>query len=196
MGKPPVPYHEIDIEGVPERHPVNAFHSHWAALAADRLPRRSQINPAEITGALPWMLVLEMLRDRKKTEFRYRLAGTGCTELFGVDYTGKMLGENLTQEGAEIRRKEFTHVANTLEPVFSTTNLPIKTKDFITVHRGVFPVSLHGDTADQIFVIVAPKSTECALRSRANVPNRLSTQRHTVSTAPNKCGAFQRHRLS
>ncbi|WP_421861744.1 PAS domain-containing protein [Parvibaculum sp.] len=161
-----MPYHEIDIEGVPERHPVNAFHSHWATLAPnDRLPLRSQINPAEIAGTLPWMLVLEVLRYRKEPEFRYRLAGTGCTELFGVDYTGKMLGENLTPEGAEIRRKEFARVANTLEPVFSTTSLPIKTKDFITVHRGVFPVSLHGDTADQMFVIVAPKSTECAMWS-------------------------------
>lgn len=160
-----VPYRQIDIESLSERHPVRAFCRHWYGLAAnDHLPLRSQINPAEIAGVLPWMLVLETLRYRDEPEFRYRLAGTGCTELFGVDYTGKMLGENLTPEGAEIRRREFASVIETLEPVFSTTSLPIMAKSFITVHRGVFPVSLSGDTADQIFVVIAPTATECAVR--------------------------------
>lgn len=164
-GKRPLAYCEVEIERVPGRHPVSVFRSHWAALAGrGSLPLRSQINPAEIAGILPWMLVLETLWFRREPEFRYRLAGTGCTELFGVDYTGKMLGENLTPEGAEIRRTEFAKVVENLQPIFSTTNLPIRTKDFITVHRGVFPVSLDGAKADQIFVIIAPIATECARR--------------------------------
>lgn len=158
-------YCEVDIETVPGSHPVSAFCNHWSSLArGGSLPNRNQINPAEIAGILPWMLVLETLRFRSSPEFRYRLAGTGCTELFGVDYTGKMLGDNLTPEGAEIRRAEFARVLDTLQPIFSTTNLPIKTKDFIKVHRGVFPVSVSGESADQIFVIIAPTATKCLTR--------------------------------
>lgn len=158
-------YCEVDIEAVPGKHPVSAFFNHWRSLARGcSLPNRNQINPAEIASILPWMLVLETLRFRSSPEFRYRLAGTGCTELFGVDYTGKMLGDNLTPEGAEIRRAEFARVLDTLRPVFSTTNLPIKTKDFIRVHRGVFPVSLGGERVDQIFVIIAPTTTQCQIR--------------------------------
>ncbi|MBO6669294.1 PAS domain-containing protein [Parvibaculum sp.] len=158
-------YRETDIESIPSRHPVSAFCTHWINLrGSGGIPLRNQINPAEIAGILPWMLVLEALHTRNEPDFRYRLAGTGCTELFGIDYTGKMLGENLTPEGAEIRRREFARVMETEAPVLSTTNLPIKAKDFITVHRGVFPVSLNGRNTDQIFVVIAPVATECAIR--------------------------------
>lgn len=158
-------YREIDITGIPERHPVRTFQAYWAGRASGRkLPLRNRINPAEIAGILPWLLVLETLQVRNKPEFRYRLAGTGCTELFGVDYTGKMLGENLTPEGAEIRRMEFARLVDVPEPIFSTTSLPIKAREFITVHRGAFPVSLAGETVDQIFVVIAPPATECAIR--------------------------------
>lgn len=158
-------YREIDITGIPERHPVRCFQGYWNSRAgAGNPPLRSQINPADIASILPWLLVLETLRFHDKREFRYRLAGTGCTELFGVDYTGKILGENLTPEGAEIRQKEFNSVIETCHPILSTTNLPIKAKEFISVHRGVFPITLAGSSIDQIFVVVAPTATECTVR--------------------------------
>jgi hypothetical protein len=158
-------YREIDITGIPERHPVRCFQGYWKSRAsAGNPPLRSQINPADIASILPWLLVLETLQFYDKLEFRYRLAGTGCTELFGVDYTGKILGENLTPEGAEIRRMEFAGVVETRSPIFSTTSLPIKAKEFITVHRGVFPVSLTGSVVDQIFAVIAPTATECTGR--------------------------------
>lgn len=128
------------------------------------VPQRSQINPAEIAGILPWLLVLEVSRFGTSAEYRYRLAGTGCTEIFGVDYTGRSLGDHLTPEGTEIRRREFEQILQQGEPIVSTTNLPIKGKDFIRVHRGVYPVRASGEQADQIFVAIAPVATECASR--------------------------------
>lgn len=149
---------------MPERHPARCFQSYWEARASEENPPlRNRINPADIAGILPWLLVLETLRFHDKMEFRYRLAGTGCTELFGVDYTGKILGQNLTPEATEIRRMEFARIVETRNPIFSTTNLPIKAKEFITVHRGVFPVSLTGETVDQIFAVIAPTVTTCTV---------------------------------
>ena len=52
-------------------------------------------------------------------------------------------------------------------PIISTTNLPIQAKDFIKVHRGVFPVSASGNGTDQIFVVIAPLATECTVRLAA-----------------------------
>lgn len=158
-------YLEVDISTISSRHPVRAFDTYWSHHAREAgVPSRSQINPSEIAGLLRWLLVLEVVPRRADIEYRYRLAGTGCTELFGIDYTGKVLGENLTPEGAEIRRQEFGRVLENLRPIFSTSNLPIKTKEFITVHRGVFPVSASSGGADQIFVVLAPTVTECAFR--------------------------------
>lgn len=161
-----MPYTEVDISAISPRHPVWAFNAYWTQQArATGVPCRQQINPAEIAGILSWLLVLEAMSQRTGTEYRYRLAGTGCTELFGVDYTGKTLGENLTPEGADIRRLEFSRVLVTYRPIFSTTHLPIKKREFITVHRGVFPVSSSGAEVDQIFVVIAPTATECIARS-------------------------------
>lgn len=156
-------YSEIEIGAISLRHPVRAFEAYWRLQAGDTaIPSRSRINPAEIAGVLPWLMVLEVLRFPSTTEFRYRLAGTGCTDLFGIDYTGKMLGDNLTPEGADIRRKEFARVLEEGHPIISTTNLPIRSKDFIKVYRGVFPVTASGNGTDQIFVVIAPLATECA----------------------------------
>lgn len=58
---------------------------------------------------------------------------------------------------------EFARIVETRNPIFSTTNLPIKAKEFITVHRGVFPVSLTGETVDQIFAVIAPTVTTCTV---------------------------------
>lgn len=163
-------YRQVDLSAISARHPVRVFEAYWAHHAVETdVPRRSRINPGEIASLLGWLLVLEVIPRSTHLEFRYRLAGTGCTELFGIDYTGKMLGENLTPEGAEIRRAEFTRVVESSKPIFSTTNLPIKAKDFITVHRGVFPISASGHGTDQIFVVIAPTHTECVIRTPACV---------------------------
>lgn len=163
-------YRVIEIENIAERHPVRAFDAYWKKHAAQgEIPRRNQINPAEIAGILPWLLVLEANRFGTCIDYRYRLAGTGCTEIFGVDYTGKSLGENLTPEGTEIRRREFEQILLEGRPIISTTNLPIKGKDFIRVHRGAYPVRASAGMADQIFVAIAPVATECTTRIPAGI---------------------------
>lgn len=163
-------YQVVDIESIAERHPVRAFDAYWKRHAAEGgVPRRNQINPAEIAGILPWLLVLEANRFGANTGYRYRLAGTGCTEIFGIDYTGKSLGENLTPEGTEIRRREFEQILLEGKPIISTTNLPIKGKDFIRVHRGAYPVRASAGMSDQIFVAIAPVATECTTRIPAGI---------------------------
>lgn len=161
-------YRLAAIESISERHPVRAFEACWrrhSEASPGAIPTRSQINPAEITGVLPWLLVLEVLRHGNALDYRYRLAGTACTEIFGVDYTGRRLGEHLTPEGEEIRRREFANILESGKPIFSTTSLPVKSREFITVHRGVFPVRAAANDTDQIFVVIAPVSAECSTRA-------------------------------
>jgi len=162
-----VPYTRIDVDDIPPFHPVRVFSDYWTNLRQETAaPLRSDIVPGEITGLLPWLLVLQAAETASDLQFRYRLAGTGCTELFGIDYTGKSLGDNLTPDGAEIRRREFCQVMADLQPIYSVTNLPVKTKEFIVVHRGVFPVSTTGERPDQIFVVIAPVNATCTLPVR------------------------------
>ncbi len=150
-------YVEVSREQLPDRHPVAVFARYWSAKrdVGTCLPCRSDLKPSEMLSAIPWLLILERCGEAPEWQFRYRLAGTGCTELFGVDYTNRLLGENIDPEAMKIRRQEFFHVLNRREPVFSRTPLPIPDREFITAYRGVFPVTTDGSEADQIFCVIA-----------------------------------------
>jgi hypothetical protein len=153
-------YREIAFAEIPERHPVSVFHAYWLSkTGASGVPLRNDINPMDIPTVVPWLMILETVESRKDgLIFRYRLAGTGCTEMFGIDYTGKTFGEGLLVAEAERREREFLRIIKDHEPVFSWAPLPIEGRDFITVYRGVFPVSSTGDKVDRIFAVVARDS--------------------------------------
>lgn len=123
------------------------------------VPLRASIDPIEIPFILPWLLLLEVVNSDGQNMFRYRLTGTGCRELFGIDFTGKMLGDDLISSGAEERFREFRKVVANSQAIYSSSNLPIADRSFINVYRGVFPVSTTGSHVDQIFVVISPEET-------------------------------------
>lgn len=150
-------YVEVSLAQLPDRHPVVVFARYWGAKrnTGCSLPCRSDLKPSEMLSAIPWLLILEKCGKAPDWQFRYRLAGTGCTELFGIDYTNRLLGENIEPEATKIRRREFAHALNSRKPVFSRTPLPIPDREFITAYRGVFPVTTDGSLANQIFCVIA-----------------------------------------
>lgn len=174
-------YREITAGEVPRLHPVARFSNFWLEKkGGSAVPLRADIEPAGIPAVLPWLLLLEAVGIDGMTQFRYRLAGTGCREIFGIDYTGKILGEGLTPEGAEIRRREFLRVMETGQPIYSWTELPIAERDFVTVYRGVFPVSRSGDLVDQIFIVIAHEALELDPPLQAARPHRQQARMSIV----------------
>lgn len=166
-------YREITSAEIPSLHPVVQFSEFWLDRNSNgKVPLRSDIEPTRIPAILPWLMLLEAVETDGAIQFRYRLTGTGCREIFGIDYTGKILGEGLTQKGAEIRRREFLGVIDTGRPVYSWSELPIAERDFVTVYRGVFPVSLGGERIDQIFLVIAPERLELNSARPAARPHR------------------------
>ena len=154
-------YREIEAAEVPRLHPVSSFSTFWHGRKdSAAVPLRSDIEPTKIPAILPWLMILEVIEIEGVTQFRYRLTGTGCREIFGIDYTGKMLGEALTPEGAEIRRREFLRIIDNGQPIYSWSELPIAERDFMKVYRGVFPVSRGGERVDQIFLVIAAETLE------------------------------------
>jgi hypothetical protein len=166
-------YREIAAAEVPRLHPVARFSAFWHdKKGEDAVPLRANIEPTQIPSILPWLLLLEAVEIDGAMQFRYRLTGTGCREIFGIDYTGKILGEGLTPEGAEIRRREFKRVVESGHPIYSWSELPITERDFVMVYRGVFPVSRIGDKIDQIFLVIAHEGLELNAVSHAARPHR------------------------
>jgi hypothetical protein len=61
---------------------------YWQGKRAGRLmPARPDIDPAEITDLLPWIMLIDVLPG----DFRYRLIGTEVRQIAHRDYTGELL---------------------------------------------------------------------------------------------------------
>jgi len=152
-----LPYREVSIAEIPDRHPVKVFDAYWRSLPkTGGVPHRTDITPSGITPAvLRWMMVMEVVEIDGKTEFKYRLMGTGCVELAGMDYTGRILGDRLTPAGTAARKLEFNRVMGTHAPVYTWSELPVPDRTFINVFRGVFPVTASDGKVDQIVLLIA-----------------------------------------
>ncbi len=154
-------YREISLADVPAQHPVALFGEYWESRRRNKpIPLRTDFRPCNLAQLLPWILILDVVDIDDMQQFRYRLTGTGCRDLLGVDYTGKLLGESLTAQGAEIRRLESLRAVVSGEPIYIWTALPVPGREFLKAYRGVFPLSVSGDKIDQIFVVYAHETME------------------------------------
>ncbi len=147
-------YALVTLDEIPVEHPVRQFYAYWQG---NRGPsgclERPDFDPLAVHKIMPYIMILQAEATDDGMAFHYRLCGTGCVDLFGIDYTGKTLGDDLPPEATETRREEFATVMASKQPVFSTTQLPIENREFISVYRGVFPVCSQSVDVDQIFVV-------------------------------------------
>ncbi len=158
-----MPFKSVEAEEVPEGHPVRAYLRHFEEHKTnDGILSGSEFDPFQVAGLLPWLLILDVLPRSLPPVFRYRFAGPKCCELFGIDYTGKLLGDDLPVEAAERRRREFHQVMEDRVPVFSRASIPLPGKEHMQIYRGVFPLAKQDtDFIDQMHVVIAPIEERC-----------------------------------
>jgi hypothetical protein len=68
---------------------TSALFDYWNSMRAGRpAPFRSEIRPGDIKGILPYVFILE--RENKEI-YRFRLAGTGLCNVYGMEFRGHNL---------------------------------------------------------------------------------------------------------
>ncbi len=139
-------------------HPVGVFLSYYRALADERgFLLRERFDPSRVSGVLGWLLVFENVYDGQTESYLCTLCGASAGDLFGYDYTGNLLGEVMPRQAAEWRIEEFRNVTETARPSLTRASLPNAERDFITLIRGVFPVSKSATHVDEIMLVAAPE---------------------------------------
>lgn len=131
--------------------------SYWRAKHVDgRLPKRSDIDPAEIKAHLPYMFMIDVVDGGR--EYRFRLIGTELAVINGRDSTGKTF--------AEVYGKDERHLAMMREVVGSAvaTRQPVRTagkmfwrpdRAFYPVEGLILPLSSDGKTVDVLLGEIA-----------------------------------------
>lgn len=78
---------ELDVAACPYGDLVE-IHGYWTAKRGDRFaPRRADIDPVDLVGFLPRIMLADVRTD--PLEFRYRLSGTGIGNVHGQEVTGR-----------------------------------------------------------------------------------------------------------
>ncbi|MEQ9597039.1 PAS domain-containing protein [Parvibaculum sp.] len=111
-----------------------------------RLPRREDVNPAEIPRLLPHIALLDILRD--PLDYRYRLIGTRLVETMGGERTGKRMREVMDPPAIEGTVMLMTRLIETREPVAFTGRLFWLRKEYLGFHALVLPLSSTGEEID------------------------------------------------
>ncbi|GAB4376737.1 MAG: hypothetical protein Kow00114_40610 [Kiloniellaceae bacterium] len=151
---------EISLAEAPPSHPAARFFQFWKQAAGGLawVPWQ-RFDATEHPAILPWVLLLRREPDETGggvVQWRYAVCGTGCTELFGFSYQGKLFGEGMPREAAVERLAEFQRVIDGAGPLLFLSQLPIPDREFVRVLRGLFPFSTNGDgDIDRLFVVLA-----------------------------------------
>jgi len=145
----------------------------WHRLRGGRrLPLRADFDPSEVPALLPYVIVIDVLRD--PPDFQYRLLGTAIDRVLGGDYRGKRYSElTYTKPGTPIWDEHCRVVAEQV-PLSSTVAYVGPDRAVQKAEHVLMPFSDRGETVDMLLAVVA-----VTLRPTIAVPE---PRRRTAST--------------
>tara|TARA_R110000787_G_C13438928_1_gene446243 strand:- start:3536 stop:3955 length:420 start_codon:yes stop_codon:yes gene_type:complete len=113
------------------------------------MPTRPEFDPAAIVRYLPYVTLVDVFQDPAR--FRYRLIGTGITEIAGRDATGEWLNEDLYGEKAEDILWAYKKCVSERQPIAVREQVQFVEKTWVTIDVALFPF---GDSDDNINIIL------------------------------------------
>lgn len=140
-----------DIE-LSSSHLVKELHAYWDRLrGGNPMPRRGDIDPADIKPLLPNILIAEL----KTSPFRvfYRLVGSTVTALSGVELSGRHLDEMIAADLENSWQDYYATVRADRRPLYGLARVPTAGGELFSYEFGIFPLATVAETADQCICI-------------------------------------------
>jgi hypothetical protein len=146
----------LDLESATPR--LRQAFEYWVAKCGSRpIPARADLDPAEIKPLLPYLVLMDVLRDSRPgwpLDFRYRLIGSVTDAMMNARYTGKCMSELPHQQPDSRLWQSLSHVTETRQPQVNRVPYVGPHKDFISVVDLVMPLSADGIDVDMLFCII------------------------------------------
>ena len=146
-----------------------ALYAHWVnACGGGDMPKRMDIDPAQIKHELPYVYIAQVMRDEGAIWFRFRLMGTKLVETLKQEGTGRMLLD-LQIGGWEVEwRKNLLQVTQIMLPVVDESTITTETGLKLDIEHLALPLSEDGVTVDRVlgsidFYNMSAKNLEDAL---------------------------------
>ncbi len=139
-----------------ERHArFRRMHDYLSAKAPPgRLPGRQHIDPVEIADLLPYVTLLEVVKQAEGgPRFHVRLAGTWVVTQHGREITGHFLDEVIAGPQAEGVLAKLQEAVATGRPNHRRTAVAAAERDHVVYERIAFPLARDGVTIDMLLVV-------------------------------------------
>ena len=143
--------HWLDISrsGAPM---VRALHDYWSGKRdGARLPRRQDIDPAEVKSLLPHLMIADLVGEPLRVH--YRLVGTKVVVATGYDFTGCYLDEIVANDVDALWHEYYRMARDRRVPVLGDASIPTAGGGRFVYEFGIFPLSADGITVSQCLSI-------------------------------------------
>jgi hypothetical protein len=114
-----------------------------------RMPSRTDIDPSELVGLLPYIMLVDVVADARR--FVYRLVGTGEVEVRGNDPTGKSVAEGYFAASAEAALRSYETVCRTREPFYEEDQFQVVDR-YVGEANIFLPLSDDGESVNMVLV--------------------------------------------
>lgn len=134
-----------DFSGLPA-HLRQLLHYWCGKRKPGAIPSRKDIDPIEIPRLMPYVALVDVLRD--PLDYRYRLAGTKLVEMTGYDRTGLRMREFFTPQAVAATEVLLTRLIATREPLAFKGKMFWIDEDYRHFEALVLPLAADGQTVD------------------------------------------------
>ncbi|TXH39179.1 MAG: PAS domain-containing protein [Rhodospirillaceae bacterium] len=130
---------------------IHQLYDYWYEKCAGRaVPDRCDIDPAELTSLLPYLLIAEA--EAQPFRILYRLVGTKVVDMNGAEFTGLYLDEMTGEQYNYIDRgtEAYRHAWSQQCPVYGIYDWPAKSGAIYLVEFCILPVTRAGSAGQFI----------------------------------------------
>lgn len=152
------------------------IYDYWLSCARTRsMPSRSDIDPCSMRDCLPQISLIDI--EGEMHDFTFRLAGSRMRDVYGLEVTGKRLGELEWGEKRDYWRGVYQSVVENGVPQAGTISGPVARREHVNLFWLRMPLSDDGIRVNKILChdVALPHAPE-------SLPDRI-THLNTVAYA-------------
>ena len=147
----------VAFTDIPDDSLIICFLQYWRSIANSALlPARANLDPIDIPKIIPWMFLVDVLREGGDMDFRFRLIGTRNADLVGHDATGELVADAFPEATASLMSSTYADVVEQGQPRCWRASLPETDRAFIECYRALFPFATDGRKVDMIAGLLMP----------------------------------------
>lgn len=135
----------------PTSNPVQLLYDYWLdKCRPNRIPSRADIHPEEIVALLPYVTLLDVVRQQRVYRFKVHLIGTHMIDVFGFNPTGQYVDEYLSSEHYARVYTYLSSVVSSRLPVYGTMPVYEDGEDLLEFEAMTMPLSASGEKVDML----------------------------------------------